>query len=217
MNPKLIIISHGKEIGSKEKIQNFPFNSYKLLCSANCVLHLLKTTDESDLPANICANAFTVEEEEQVRINSKGKRRIIIPQMTFKISESDSNNKKTTTCGIYICIYDSSDETYNNIKLVDYSYFLTKRTNTETLMYSIEKIHEMVGDVPLDAIDVYIWSCRGAAGECYKAATNPSAVNAFGHRIKNNNRRSNSKSFNKSKKSKRTKKSRRKTRKYKRI
>lgn len=211
MNPKLIIISHGKEIDSKEKILDFPFNSYKLLCSKNCVLHLLKTTNESDLPANICANAFTIEEEEHVHIKSDGKRSIIIPQMTFKISESASDNKKTT-CGIYICIYDSSDETYNNIKLVDYSYFLTKRTNIETLMYSIEKIHAMVGDVPLDTIDVYIWSCRGTDGECYKAATNPRAVNAFGHIIKNNRRSS----FKKFKKSKRTKKSRRKTRKYRR-
>ena len=67
-------------------------------------------------------------------------------------------------------------------------------------------------DISLDTIDVYIWSCRGTYGECSKAAANPSAVNAFGHRIKNN-RRSSSKKF---KKSKRTKKSRRKTRKYRR-
>ena len=210
MNPKLIIISHGKEIDSKEKILDFPFNSYKLLCSKNCVLHLLKTTNVSDLPANICANAFTIEEEEYVRVKSDGKRRIIIPQMTFKIGKSRSDNKKTT-CGIYICIYDIADNTYNNIKLVDYSYFLTKRTNNEALKYSIEKIRELM-DISLDTIDVYIWSCRGTYGECYKAAANPSAVNAFGHRIKNN-RRSSSKKF---KKSKRTKKSRRKTRKYRR-
>ena len=78
MNPKLIIISHGKEIDSKEKILDFPFNSYKLLCSKKCVLHLLKNADERDLPANICANAFTIEEEEHVHIKSTGKRSIII-------------------------------------------------------------------------------------------------------------------------------------------
>ena len=66
-------------------------------------------------------DTFDVNEAIPVHIKSNGKRRIIIPQMKFHTSESDSENKKET-CGIYLC--NTIDGIYNNIKFEDHSFFI---------------------------------------------------------------------------------------------
>ena len=164
MNSKIIIISHGIETSPhSEKINDFPFSSYNLFCGKDEQLRCHESYRYT-LPENICKDTFDVNETIPVHIKSNGKRRIIIPQMKFHTSESDSENKKET-CGIYLC--NTIDGIYNNIKFEDHSFFLSPRTNADVLNHCVEFIKNMRDIPPLEDISVHVWSCRGNGGTCF--------------------------------------------------